>query len=208
MTVPRGTPFACVPRHVLTDTRIHGALVVLLALVSYADDKGQCWPSLRLLARDTGLSPGTVRRHMLTLKRCGYVRVVIPGGGRQVNTYRLSWAPVRDIPSARPERALNIPSARPERALAENERALSSLPARAQTGEKAPLSSANAGEPTNEPTTRKTPLRGTFSQGARARPPRRRLTHAEVEANRRAAHDLRLSASAMAERARAMRGAP
>tara|TARA_Y100000004_G_C8699659_1_gene321078 strand:- start:115 stop:363 length:249 start_codon:yes stop_codon:yes gene_type:complete len=43
--------------------------LVLLALANYADDKGQCWPSLDKLGRDTGLHPKSVSRCIRRLKK-------------------------------------------------------------------------------------------------------------------------------------------
>jgi len=43
--------------------------LVLLALAHYADDKGQCWPSLDKLGKDTGLHPKSVSRCIRRLKK-------------------------------------------------------------------------------------------------------------------------------------------
>ena len=43
--------------------------LVLLALAHYADDNGQCWPSLDKLGKDTGLHPKSVSRCIRRLKK-------------------------------------------------------------------------------------------------------------------------------------------
>lgn len=43
--------------------------LVLLALANYADDNGQCWPSLDKLGKDTGLHPKSVSRCIRRLKK-------------------------------------------------------------------------------------------------------------------------------------------
>ena len=43
--------------------------LVLLALAHYADDNGQCWPSLDKLGKDTGLHPKSVSRSIRRLKK-------------------------------------------------------------------------------------------------------------------------------------------
>ncbi len=43
--------------------------LVLLALAHYANDTGQCWPSLDKLGQETGLHPKSVSRCIRRLKK-------------------------------------------------------------------------------------------------------------------------------------------
>lgn len=51
------------------------AKLVLMALADNADDKGVCWPSVRLLAKKCCLSEREIRRILEQLKSGGYVRI-------------------------------------------------------------------------------------------------------------------------------------
>src|SRR3954447_12147413 len=67
---------------------------VLLLLTSYADDRGECWPSMeRELCPSTGLSARTIRRAVAELKTAGALDVEytprLPNGQRATNRYRL-----------------------------------------------------------------------------------------------------------------------
>ncbi len=64
-------------------------MLLLLALADYANDQGECWPSVRTLAGRTGLSERTVYRILARAARAGYI-IVIPGGGKgRSNRYKL-----------------------------------------------------------------------------------------------------------------------
>lgn len=74
-------------------------LLVLLALADVADDRGECWPSVRHLATKCRLDERTAQRRMRSLERLGEVEVV-PGGGRssgrgglRSNRYRIVVRP-------------------------------------------------------------------------------------------------------------------
>lgn len=47
---------------------------VLITLADYADDDGNCWPSIASLCKRTSLSERTVRRAIRDLEACGYLR--------------------------------------------------------------------------------------------------------------------------------------
>ncbi len=57
--------------------------VVLMMLISRADRTGECWPSVALLAADTGQNERTVRRSLNTLEESGYVRRRVINGNRR-----------------------------------------------------------------------------------------------------------------------------
>lgn len=68
------------------------ARAVLLALATFADASGRCWPSTAALARASGLSAATVKRARRRLKRDGWVEVSRRESGRggcRSNSYRL-----------------------------------------------------------------------------------------------------------------------
>ena len=134
------SPFACIPRHLLRDTRIHGSLHVLCAIASYAGNAtGEAWPSLAMLADDTGLSRHGVHYHLGRLVDAGVLVAVRRGGGRHAAKYRLAWVhpqrPVTRDPESRPTE-LRVPSHDIESPVLE--------------GSTGPLTSANGAEKTNE----------------------------------------------------------
>lgn len=66
---------------------------ILLALASRANDRGECWPSVKTLARDAGVSERTAQRTLRELAIDGWIEVRErpPGPGRRqgANRYRL-----------------------------------------------------------------------------------------------------------------------
>ncbi len=90
--------------------------LILLALVSYADADGACWPSVETLARGTGLGRRTVQRVLRRLEQAGLVDVT-PGGGRHnPSRYRLRLPP--EVEKGRQRDAVSLPekaSARPRK---------------------------------------------------------------------------------------------
>lgn len=58
----------------LTDDRLSSSQkFVLVALANYADEDGSCFPSIRLLARMTGLKDRAVQYAIRALEECGYL---------------------------------------------------------------------------------------------------------------------------------------
>lgn len=51
----------------------HRAKVVLLYLKDHADSEGKCWPGIRTIAAELGLSRSTVKRALGELYRAGLV---------------------------------------------------------------------------------------------------------------------------------------
>lgn len=67
---------------VWTASRARGSdLLVLLALADQADDSGECWPSVRLIADRCRIDERTAQRRIRALEALGEV-VVTRGGGR------------------------------------------------------------------------------------------------------------------------------
>jgi hypothetical protein len=67
------------------------ALIVLLALADFADDGGECWPSMPVVAKKARLEVRQAYRIMAQLQRAGLVSIEHRGGGRGlVNRYRLN----------------------------------------------------------------------------------------------------------------------
>lgn len=65
-------------------------LIVLLALADFADDAGNCWPSMISIGRKARMSERNARRVVRQLEADGYVETV-PGGGRMgCSQYRLN----------------------------------------------------------------------------------------------------------------------
>lgn len=52
-------------------------LLVLLAVADFADDHGNCWPTVERLANKTGLTRRAVQRHLQELAR---MNEIVPAG--------------------------------------------------------------------------------------------------------------------------------
>ena len=64
-------------------------LIALLLRCSPRPEGWCCWPSMKTLGLDVGISDRTVRRSVRKLERCRLVKV-FPGGPRRPHTYRLN----------------------------------------------------------------------------------------------------------------------
>lgn len=70
----------------------HRAKAVLLYLKDHADGEGKCWPGIRTIAKELGLSRSTVKRGLGELYRAGLVVRASrrrENGGCSSNLYRL-----------------------------------------------------------------------------------------------------------------------
>lgn len=66
--------FAIVPTAVLRDPALTAQdKLVVTILVTYADESGYCWPAIKTLAVDAGLSESTVKRSLAHLEEIGVV---------------------------------------------------------------------------------------------------------------------------------------
>ncbi len=74
--IPRGVPFAQIPHDLITDTDLSPyAVRVYCYLVRRANDEARAWPSVRRVARETGMTDKTVRRAVSALETSGWVNV-------------------------------------------------------------------------------------------------------------------------------------
>jgi hypothetical protein len=66
--------FTQVPNYVLTDTRLSfGARLTYAILLSYAWNKGSCFPGQKRVAEDLGVSDRTVRTYLHELEELGLI---------------------------------------------------------------------------------------------------------------------------------------
>lgn len=54
--------------------------VIYVGLQLYADKTGHCWPSMRKLAKDLGLTKNTIQKHIQTLGKKGFLKIEIKKG--------------------------------------------------------------------------------------------------------------------------------
>ena len=62
---------------------------VLLALADYANDEGECWPSIGGIARKTCLTDRGVRKIIRRLQDAGWLEIEEGGGRKNCNLYRI-----------------------------------------------------------------------------------------------------------------------
>lgn len=70
----------------------HRAVAVYLYLEDRANEKGECWPSIRRMAEELKLSESTIRRAMRDLRKAKLVtswQRYRPNGGKSSLCYRI-----------------------------------------------------------------------------------------------------------------------
>jgi len=60
--------------------------IVLIALATYINNEGTCFPSIDTLRQDTGLTEHTTIRAIARLRERGFITIIKPGGGRKHST--------------------------------------------------------------------------------------------------------------------------
>ena len=79
-------------RNIYSSDLSHRARSVYMYLKDRADRDGKCWPAIKTIARELGLSSSTVKRALADLARLGRVEILPryrENGGRTSNLYRL-----------------------------------------------------------------------------------------------------------------------
>jgi hypothetical protein len=73
---PQGTTYSVLSHVILADSSISQASkLILLALLKFARQKGECFPALATLGRAAGISESTVRRHLDKLVEAGLLSI-------------------------------------------------------------------------------------------------------------------------------------
>src|SRR5262245_40270008 len=70
--------------------RTAAARFLYVALANRGKDRGECWPSIATLRRDTGISERRIARLLHQLERDGLLTIRPPRRGWKSNTYRLT----------------------------------------------------------------------------------------------------------------------
>lgn len=81
--------------------------LVMLALADYANDEGECWPSIAGICRKSALKERGVQGILRRLEAAGWLEIETGGGRRNCNLYRLKVPEAQDETqqSARPAAA-------------------------------------------------------------------------------------------------------
>jgi hypothetical protein len=69
------------------------ARLVLISLANHANEKDECWPSQRTIAREAGIALGSVSTQIQQLILLGEVVVVRKGTARRSTRYRIQRSP-------------------------------------------------------------------------------------------------------------------
>jgi DNA-binding transcriptional MocR family regulator len=98
---------------VLEESRSRGfARLVLLSLANYANDDDECWPSMRTIAKNAGISLGSVSKQIQELVDLGELEVVSKGSHRTSTRYRIQRSrdelSVQLVNSQRSRRELSV----------------------------------------------------------------------------------------------------
>lgn len=76
-------------------------LLVLLALADYANDEGQCWPSMASIAKKARITERGARKIVRELEGNGWLSINISGGRNGTNVYIINpeqCSPRNDVP--------------------------------------------------------------------------------------------------------------
>ena len=79
-------------RNIYNSNLSHRAKSVYMYLKDRADSEGRCWPAIRTIALELGLSRSTVKRALHDLEKHGYIRRLPryrESGSRSSNLYVL-----------------------------------------------------------------------------------------------------------------------
>lgn len=76
------------------------AKLVFICLSNYMDEDGVCWPSIKTISRQTGMSKSTTMNHVNSLVESGYLfrHNRIGPTGTQSNIYQLNWDKMSHTP--------------------------------------------------------------------------------------------------------------
>ena len=87
-----------------------GELLVILALADFANDAGECWPSIPVLGQKARLTPRQTRRILKKLEEAGEIRKSQSTGGRnRRNHYFITLTENPDIITAKKLQGKNNP---------------------------------------------------------------------------------------------------
>ena len=77
-------------------------LLVLLALADFANDEGECWPSMIGVAEKSRMTERGAQKVIRRLEECGWIKTDTGGGRGGKNKYRILAAnPERETPNAK-----------------------------------------------------------------------------------------------------------
>ena len=74
---------------VRTSTQKAVSKMVLVALASFANDNGVCWPAMHTLTARAGVSMASLRRAIKALIKSGDLEIETLGNGRSSTVYRI-----------------------------------------------------------------------------------------------------------------------
>ena len=91
---------------------------VLLALADYANDEGQCWPSIAGIARKTCLTERGVQKCIRRLESEGWLEIEVGSGRKNCNVYTVKTPnevhPERGSPPNMSAKRVNVSAENPE----------------------------------------------------------------------------------------------
>ena len=98
-----------------------GELLVLLAMADFADDAGNCWPSMATIAAKARVQERSAIRIVRRLEASGYVKTVIGGGRYGCNQYQINPDPVPPLTESHPDldatKTLTLSAENPDRSV-------------------------------------------------------------------------------------------
>jgi len=81
-----------------------GELLVLLAMADFANDKGECWPSVATIARKARMDERSARRILRKLEANGWLTISIGGGRHGCSRYSINTdiaSPGQNVPTGK-----------------------------------------------------------------------------------------------------------
>ena len=88
--------FAQIPRYILSDHKLtFGARLAYAVLLSYAWQKGSCYPGQERMSMDLGVTRRAISKYLAELKKFGYVSWKRMGLGKTNVYYILDYKPLK-----------------------------------------------------------------------------------------------------------------
>lgn len=94
-----------------------GSLLVMLALADWANDEGECWPSVPTIGQKARMSDRSIRYILKQLEADGWLKKDMQRGRTHSNTYSLNLQKLHALPSPKKVQKVQVKKDKPKPAI-------------------------------------------------------------------------------------------